>query len=92
MKANSATDTLSDETIASDLSRILGYRVVVLRMEKSPDSGNNSPASKSGFIYNANIYALNQTAFVTRTEFIEYVDDSSLNINNIDDYWFSTEK
>ncbi len=74
MKANSINESLTDEIFASDLSRILGYQVVVLRMEKSPDNGNNSPTTKSGFNYNLNIYALNKTVFVTRAEFIEYVE------------------
>ena len=74
MKAQSQTDSLTAETVANDMSRILGYQVVVLRIEKSPNLlVRLTQAAVSGYNYKITLYALNKTTFITREEFTRYV-------------------
>jgi hypothetical protein len=74
LKAKSQTDSLTEETVSNDMSRILGYQVVVLRIEKSPDiSLRVTQAALIGYNYKVTLYALNKTTFITREEFTQYV-------------------
>lgn len=61
------TETLTDQTIETDLSAIFGYRVNVLQKQKTLSStrdGNN-------FNYVISLYALDQDSFVNQQQFIE---------------------
>ncbi|XP_045035318.1 uncharacterized protein LOC116930806 isoform X8 [Daphnia magna] len=79
MKAKSDTDTLTAETVASDLSRILGYPTVVLRIEKGPDSGGSVKQLRNGYAYSVTLYAVNNTAFIAREEIVKKLDQANTN-------------
>lgn len=58
-------ESLSDELISTDLSRILGYRVMVLRKEKTTSK------RAIDFDYEISLYAVNisYNVFVSRSDF-----------------------
>ncbi|XP_046642882.1 chitinase-like protein PB1E7.04c isoform X5 [Daphnia pulicaria] len=79
MNAKSQSDSLTDETVASDMSRILGCQVVVLRMEKSPAlSARVTPSALEGYNYKITLYALNKTTFITRDEFTQKFNQANV--------------
>ncbi|XP_057366143.1 uncharacterized protein LOC130687004 isoform X2 [Daphnia carinata] len=79
MKAKSDTDVLTADTVASDLSRILGYQTVVLRIEKGPDSGASVRQLPNGYAYSITFYAVNHTAFIAREEIVKKLDQANTN-------------
>ncbi|XP_046463997.1 protocadherin Fat 4-like isoform X12 [Daphnia pulex] len=79
MNAKSQSDSLTDETVATDMSRILGCQVVVLRMEKSPAlSARVTPSALEGYNYKITLYALNKTTFITRDEFTQKFNQANV--------------
>ncbi|KAI9550662.1 hypothetical protein GHT06_006214 [Daphnia sinensis] len=79
MKAKSDTDTLTVETVANDLSRILGCQTVILRIEKGPDSGASVKQLRNGYAYSITFYAVNNTAFIAREAIVKKLDQANTN-------------
>lgn len=71
MKAKSDTDMLKEETVASEMSNILGYQVAVLRLEKGPNFEVGVRQLRNGYAYKITLYAIDRTAFVSREDFIK---------------------
>ncbi len=63
------SESLSDELVSTDLSRILGYRVMILHKEKT-----TSNKRALDFDYAISLYAVNTSynTFVSRTDFEKY--------------------
>lgn len=67
----SGSETLSDETIGSDLTIALGYNVVVLHKVKTAAA---KQLRLDNYDYTVNVYAVEKGEFVSRDKFEKYFD------------------
>lgn len=63
MEITSQSDSLSSKTVARDMSQVLNYQVVVLRMEKKDTLTRNS------YSYVMFVYTLDGATLITRSKF-----------------------